>query len=300
MKCKLFLKESLLALVVAAVFLTDFAVISTVALGDSNTPTYGGGDTHHNTTRVTSNQTPNLAGVVHNGNFETGDFTGWNTVDRGSGQWLVYKGGTVPISGITVPAPPEGVFAASTDQGGPGTHILFQDITLGPQPQPLSFILYYQNRAGRFVNPPSLDFTGAENQQYRVDIMNPAAPVDSVAPGDVLANLFQTTLVSPPIMTPTLMTFDLSAFAGQTVRLRFAEVDNLFFFEAAVDDVRLGSVPVGGSVTGTRPSKVICLNVTTGKLVVIRNKTTAWDCEAAGLVVHPGDTILQTSLGKAD
>jgi hypothetical protein len=193
MKCKLCLKESLLALVVAAVFLTDFAVISTVALGDSNTPTYGGGDTHHNTTRVTSNQTPNLAGVVKNGNFETGDFTGWSTVDRGSGQWLVYTGTTTPISGLTIHAPPQRVFAASTDQTGPGTHILFQDITLGSRPQPLSFLLYYNNRAGIFFNPPSLDFTGEANQQYRVDIMNPAAPVDSVEPGDVLANLFQTT-----------------------------------------------------------------------------------------------------------
>src|SRR5262249_57685308 len=70
-KCKLFLKESLLALVVAAVFLTDFAVISTVALGDSNTPTYGGGDTHHNTTRGNSNQNPNLPRGVHNRNFQT-------------------------------------------------------------------------------------------------------------------------------------------------------------------------------------------------------------------------------------
>jgi hypothetical protein len=96
------------------------------------------------------------------------------------------------------------------------------------------------------------------------------------------------------------MTFDLSVFAGQTIRLRFAEVDNQLFFQASVDDVRIGRVPVGGSVTGTRPGKVVCLNVTTGKLVIIRDKATAWDCEAAGLVVHPGDTIVVTILGKAD
>jgi hypothetical protein len=38
------------------------------------------------------------------------------------------------------------------------------------------------------------------------------------------------------------MTFDLSEWAGQTVRLRFAEVDNQSFFHAAVDAVRIVSV----------------------------------------------------------
>jgi hypothetical protein len=60
------------------------------------------------------------------------------------------------------------------------------------------------------------------------------------------------------------------------------------------------SAPVRGSVTGVSPSKVRCRNVTTGQKVVIRNGARAWDCEAAGLVVTPGDTIRQTVTGTAD
>jgi len=72
--------------------------------------------------------------------------------------------------------------------------------------------------------------------------MDPTAPVDSVAPGDVLASLFQTKVGDPASLAPTVMTFDLSQFAGRTVRLRFAEVDNQFFFEGSVDAVAITSV----------------------------------------------------------
>src|SRR2546430_1416168 len=119
MKRELFLKGPLFAFVVTVVLLANFAVISAVALGASDPPTYGEGNAHNNTTRVTSNPTQTLPGVVRNGNFETGDFTGWSTVEAGLGRWVVYTGTTLPDSGNTVPAPPEGVFAASTDQTGP-------------------------------------------------------------------------------------------------------------------------------------------------------------------------------------
>jgi hypothetical protein len=58
--------------------------------------------------------------------------------------------------------------------------------------------------------------------------------------------------------------------------------------------------PVGGSVTGVSPSRVACINVTRKKTVQIQGSAASWNCEAAGLVINPGDTILQTILGKAD
>ena len=176
---------------------------------------------------------PVSAGII-NGGFETGNFTGWTVVNQvdGSGDWFVYSGTVSPLSFFTIAAPPEGNFAATSDQTGPGSHILFQDVALAPsQEHALSFILYYENQNGDFFTPASLDYTVFPNQQYRVDVMDPAAPVDSVAPGDVLANLFQTRVGDPASLAPTLMTFSLSAFAGRTVRLRFAEVDNQFFFQ---------------------------------------------------------------------
>jgi hypothetical protein len=56
---------------------------------------------------------------------------------------------------------------------------------------------------------------------------------------------------------------------------------------------------VGGSVSGVSPWQVICLNVTTGQRVVIQDRATLWNCEAAGLIVHTGDIIRQTVRGTA-
>lgn len=183
------------------------------------------------------------AATVANGGFETGDFTGWTKTTSGSGDWFVYTGTTSPFSSQTIAAPPEGTFAATTDQTGPGSHILYQDVALEPgHSHTLSFILYYENRNVLFFSPDSLSESVVPNQQYRVDIMDPAAPVDSVAPGDVLATVFRTMPGDPASKPYTPMTFDLTPFAGQTVRLRYAEVDNQFFFQASVDRVHIDSV----------------------------------------------------------
>lgn len=187
------------------------------------------------------------SGSIDNDGFETGDFTGWTVIDQadGSGSWFVYSGTVSPLSGSTIAAPPQGTFAAVSDQTGPGSHILFQDVALAPLTRhTLRFFLYYENQNGLFFTPATLDFTADPNQQYRVDVMDPSAPVDSVAPGDVLANLFQTNVGDPASLAPTTMTFDLTPFAGRTVRLRFAEVDNQFFFQASVDAVAITSVPL--------------------------------------------------------
>ncbi len=93
----------------------------------------------------------------------------------------------------------------------------------------LSLQVYYENQGGTFATPPSLDYNVFPNQQYRVDIVRPSAPVDSVAPGDVLANVFQTNVGDPSSLAPTPVSVDLSGFAGTTVRIRFAEVDNQAF-----------------------------------------------------------------------
>jgi hypothetical protein len=56
--------------------------------------------------------------------------------------------------------------------------------------------------------------------------------------------------------------------------------------------------PVGGSVTGVNTTGVACVNVTTGQYVTLRLQATpSWDCEAAGLVVNPGDTVRQIIYG---
>lgn len=56
---------------------------------------------------------------------------------------------------------------------------------------------------------------------------------------------------------------------------------------------------VGGSVTSTGLSTVICKNVTTGQSLTIKRLKGAasWDCTAAGLKVNKGDIIRETLTG---
>jgi hypothetical protein len=191
-----------------------------------------------------SSVTVETIGIPKNGDFETGDFQHWNVANQpgGEGDWFVYSGTTSPLSGFTIAAPPQGNFAATTDQGGPGSHVLYRNITLAPgMEHELSFYLYYRNRAGEFFPRNTLDFTDFPNQQYRVDLLRPKADPFTVDPDDILARLFRTRKGDPNRLAPTLLTFDLTRFAGKTVRLRFAEVDNQLFFQASVDRVRVTS-----------------------------------------------------------
>jgi hypothetical protein len=199
-----------------------------------------------------------VAATVVNGGFETGDTSGWTVVNEagGSGDWYVCSSDAAACS-APFPSnfpPPEGTYAAISSQENPGSHILYQDVTLeaGATHQ-LSFTTYYENYDTAFYTPDSLSYQIEEpNQQYRIDIMKPDAPVDSVAPEDILATAFRTEVGDPLSMEPTPMTVDLSQFAGSTVRLRFAEVDNQLFFVAGVDDVKVTSV----TTTDTTPPTV--------------------------------------------
>jgi hypothetical protein len=185
------------------------------------------------------------AATVANGDFESGDLAGWTVSNLGSGDWFNYTGMVAPLSGHAIAAPPQGTRAATSAQTGPGSHILYQDVALeADHDHMLSFVLYYANWAGAFFSPGTLDpFLGQANQQYRVDIVKPTAPVDSLAAGDVLLNVFATSPGDSLTLAPTPISADLSQFEGQTVRIRFAQVDNQLFFQGSVDAVAIASVP---------------------------------------------------------
>jgi hypothetical protein len=184
---------------------------------------------------------------VPNGGFETGNFSGWLRANRRlageEGNWFVYSGTTSPLNNFAIAAPPQGNFAATTDQSGPGTHVLYRDIHLKRNMKhELSFYLYYDNFANRFFTPNTLAFNlDRNNQQYRVDVLKPTANPFTVNNRAILKTLFQTEVGDPNTRGPQLRTFNLTAFAGKTVRLRFAEVDNQNNFLASVDKVRVAS-----------------------------------------------------------
>jgi hypothetical protein len=191
------------------------------------------------------------AAAIVNGGFEAG-LTGWTTaVQTGSeGNFFVQTGTASPVLGSPVPAPPEGANAAMSDAAGPGSRVLYQDFLVGAvsPATALTFALFVNNGAPDFVVHSNLDFaTPALNQQARVDLMLPAADPFSVDPADVLLNLFQTNPGDPLVSGYNTYSADvtalLQAHQGQTLRLRFAQVDNVFTFNLGVDDVAIEVVP---------------------------------------------------------
>ncbi len=196
------------------------------------------------------------AELVTNGGFETGDFTGWHLQEQsgGAGTWSVYSGTVSPLSAHPIPAPPQGTFAAISDQNDVASSILYQDIALPPgTTDKLSMYAYYTGYT-TMDSPPSLDDNVSGNQQFRIDVMRPSAPLTSVAPSDILKTVFATQTGGAESMAPTVVTADLSAFAGQTVRLRIAQVDNSDYLNAGVDAVSVTASPTAATQAATAAS----------------------------------------------
>jgi hypothetical protein len=193
----------------------------------------------------------NAAELITNGGFESG-FTGWTRLNQlgSEGTFSLQSGTTSPVNGFPVPAPPAGTFAAMTDAPGPGSHVLYQDFIV-PGSVPGAFIgfsLFINNNlgAGAFFVPALLDFsTPTLNQQARVDIIRTTANPFSVLPADVLQNLYQTQPGNPLLSGYTNISKDigslLQAHLGETLRLRFAEVDNVAPFNLGVDSVSINA-----------------------------------------------------------
>jgi hypothetical protein len=104
---------------------------------------------------------------------------------------------------------------------GPGTRILYRDLRLEGR-FTLQLTVFYAG-TGPFSSPATLAHDAPEaNQQFRIDLLRPSAPIDSVAKDDVLVNVFHTSPGDPARRPPTEVRVDVSAWAGQTARLRLA------------------------------------------------------------------------------
>jgi hypothetical protein len=137
---------------------------------------------------------------------------------------------------------------------------MYRDITVAG-PAILELTVFYSNGldglsgySNRFVAPRTLSIDAGPNQQFRVDLLAPTAAPESMADADLRATVFETRPDAPGRRDPTPVRFDLSPWAGQTVRLRIATADNQGPMRAGVDNVRL--IPIERSLQRTpkRPS----------------------------------------------
>ena len=164
----------------------------------------------------------------------------------GSGWWLVYEDGAIPPDPSFENQyhpwefidPPQGNYAAVSSGATPGRRVLFQDVLLDA-PYELHFTFLYFNLAHIFDSPRHFRWDGQNNTQFRVDLMDPTAPLLSLDDGDVLAEIFGTREGDPPVLGATPITFDLSDWVGRAVRIRFVAVQNVDPFLVGLDDIRL-------------------------------------------------------------
>ncbi len=186
-------------------------------------------------------------GMILLDDFESGTLTHWKIARSGAGSWFLYTSGKTPPDPaksdpnvpFNMPDPPQGKFAAVTDMDGAGTRILYRDVKLDGRFR-LHLNVFYDNITETFRSPQTLAYDLLEpNMQFRIDLLSPSAPIDSLAPGDVLVNVFRTSPGDPARREPAPVSADLSAWAGQTVRLRLAAADNSGPFRVGVDDIRL-------------------------------------------------------------
>jgi hypothetical protein len=175
--------------------------------------------------------------------FESGSLANWKTDVNGAGGWFVYSNGKTPPEPaqsdvnvpFDVPNPPQGKFAAVTDMNGPGRRTLYRDVALDGRYR-LHLTVFYVN-TGDFARLPT-DGAIGNDQQYRIDLVAPSAPLTSLAKGQLLANIYHTSPGDPSRLQPTEVTLDLSPWQGQTVRLRLVSADNQGPLRAGVDNIR--------------------------------------------------------------
>jgi D-alanyl-D-alanine carboxypeptidase len=251
--------------------------------------------------------------------FESGAITGWQAVGGGSGRWFVYADGHKPPDPaqsdpnvpFDVPDPPQGRFAAVTDMNGPGTRILYRDLRLDGRFS-LQLSVFYTSD-GPLNSPATLAYDTPEpNQQFRIDLLRPSAPVDSVAKSDVMVNVFHTSPGDPARRPPTEARIDVSAWAGQTVRLRLATTDNQGPLRVGVDNIRFRRTRDADDrvelLATPRPSSAVDLvlhRLTQAQALAVladhaAERARADEFAGAVLVARHGKVLLNDAWGRAD
>lgn len=169
------------------------------------------------------------ADLIANGDFQTGDFTGWSIINSGSGGIAMNDGTFVPPGPGTALPPVAGGFDAVTHQGGSGLHVFRQtiDVPEGIFSASLSWNDRIRNHAGLYSDP---------NQEWRVLITD--------TNGVVIQDVFSTNPGDPLLQIgPNARSADLTGvlqdYAGQSIVVSFEEQDNLGYFNATLDDVSL-------------------------------------------------------------
>jgi hypothetical protein len=185
------------------------------------------------------------------GGFENGLAAWTKTSFYGNTEWTAQTKAEAEADFKTTLPAAIGPYVAATEYGGNDTAILAQTFALPAASNlNLSLYLFYESEAPISVPTPDTLFVkpfGGEpggNQQVRVDVLKANAPLESVSPNDILATLYASPSGGPEVLGPTLLSTDLSQFAGQTVTLRIANATSEGEMKVGVGAVSLTATPL--------------------------------------------------------
>jgi hypothetical protein len=187
--------------------------------------------------------------LLTNGDFETGDLTGWTDayLPGAAGDISVIAAAVAPLSGSSTAGPGEGTYYALVDQGENFAGALFQLFTIpdGDDEIVLTFDMFVLDLSGDGpLDAGVIAYSGvSDNQHTRVDILSAVAGTFDTGSG-VIANLYLDVDGYEPILPYISYTFDLSPdlVAGETYILRFAESSNYgFYMNTGIDKVSIKS-----------------------------------------------------------
>ncbi len=171
--------------------------------------------------------------LLTNGDFETGDLSGWTVVDQAGGSGSVYialNGGGSPLNGFSTPTlAGGGTYNAQTDQFGPGSHQLEQSFTaVAGRTYVISFDRFGNDYSGASPVGTGLDYTNVPNQHVEFNLYGPIST--NVYTGDIF-----------PGNTWGNITYDLSSFitVSGVYTISFGEVDNQNFYNIGLDNISL-------------------------------------------------------------
>lgn len=161
--------------------------------------------------------------LIVNGNFETGDFTGWTVGGYGGGGWVLNGGAFDPDSPDGPRPALAGGFSALAVQNGNGKRTLSQEIFVPDGATSGTLLRWRQeirNHAGMF----------SANHRFAVELRDAATDT-------LRATLYTTTTNDPAFSAPTNRSVSLAAWRGERVRIVFVEEDSLGDLNVHLDNI---------------------------------------------------------------
>lgn len=192
-------------------------------------------------------------GKVKNGDFEKGNFKGWERSQAGnSGNVYLYDKkllndpasapGALQFALENQAPKPRGKYSAIIAQDGPGNRALWQVLKLPKQAKSLSLRTFWDNGAGPWTWTGDFEYAGMAlpNQFFTIDLLKAKAdPLSGDGP-KLLKKVFRpkgdTALDSDGWEKVNIKVRKL---AGRKVLLRLAEVDNQGNLAVGLDDVKV-------------------------------------------------------------